>query len=328
MKKVLGIGNALVDILVRLQDDSLLNEIGFPKGSMQLVDLDKSNEILAKVEALPKELAAGGSAANTINGLACLGIETRFIGKVGDDEMGRAFSRDQAENGIDPHLLPSEHPSGRAVAMITPDSERTFGTFLGAAMYLDASDLKAGMFSGYDILHLEGYLVLNQDLIITAARLAKQAGMKVSIDLASFNVVEDNLDFLKNYVKEHVDILFANEEEAKAFTGLEPEAALDVIAEDVDIAVVKIGARGSLVKRGQEKDMAGVIPVKPIDTTGAGDLYASGFLAAMIHDLSLGQCATAGSILAGNVIEGFGSKMEQERWSRIRTQLQDAGITL
>ena len=165
-----------------------------------------------------------------------------------------------------------------AVALVSPDSERTFATFLGAAVEISASDLKLEDFQGYDYFHIEGYLVQNYDLIETAVKLAKEAGCKVTIDMASYNVVEDNLEFLTRIVKEYVDIVFANEEEAKAFTGKEPREALDAIAEMTDIAVVKIGSKGSMVKRGDKVYTAGVIKANSIDTTGAGDLYAAGFI--------------------------------------------------
>jgi sugar/nucleoside kinase (ribokinase family) len=201
--------------------------------------------------------------------------------------------------------------------LVSPDSERTFATYLGAAVEISAEDLKIEQFQGYDYFHIEGYLVQNYELIERAVVLAKEAGCKVSIDLASFNVVEANLDFLKRITEQYVDIVFANEEEAKSFTGKEPEEALHQIAEIADYAIVKIGSKGSMVKHDGKVYNAGVIKANSIDTTGAGDLYASGFLYGMIKGYSLDRCAEIGAITAGNIIEVIGAKMDDSRWEKI-----------
>jgi sugar/nucleoside kinase (ribokinase family) len=223
---------------------------------------------------------------------------------------------------VEPHLLLSETPSGRCIVLVSPDSERTLCTYLGAACELEASDLTPEMFEGYDIFHIEGYLVQNHDLIRTAVRLAKQAGFKVSIDLASYNVVEANLDFLKEIIKEYVDIVFANEEEAFAFTGKEPHEALINISDYCDIVIVKMGKDGSLIKSRNEK-----VQIKPrlsncIDTTGAGDLYAAGFLFGFANNYSLEICGKIGSLVSGNVVEILGAKMSDEVWEMIHAEIK------
>lgn len=317
MAKVLGMGNALVDALVRIDNDNILQTLNLPKGSMQLVDWETSEKVMKAVEAFPRSQASGGSAANTIHGLAKLGVETGFLGKIGKDEIGQFFKNDLLEAKVNPLLAESDSRSGLALALVSPDSERTFATFLGAAVELSAADLKLEDFQGYDYFHIEGYLVQNYELIETAVKLAKQANCKVSIDLASYNVVEANLDFLQRITKEYVDIVFANEEEAKSFTGKEPEEALHAIAEMVDYAIVKIGSKGSMVKHQGKVYTAGVIKATSIDTTGAGDLYASGFLFGLIKGYSLDRCAAIGSITAGNIIEVIGAKMDKDRWNGI-----------
>jgi len=317
MKKILGMGNALVDIMIRLEDDQYLNHLELPKGSMQLVDALRSQAVLEKFEKHPKSFSAGGSAANTIHGLAMLGIPTGYIGVIGEDELGGSFVKDMINAGVEPHMIHSLQETGRAIALVTPDSERTFATFLGAAIELAADHLTGFNFKQYDYLHIEGYLVLNHDLIRSALILAKENGLTVSLDLASYNVVEANLEFLREMVEKYVDIVFANEEEAKAFTGKEPREALDEIAKMVKIAVVKTGSKGSFIKSGDEVVEIGVINVNPIDTTGAGDLYASGFLYGLAHDFSIERSGEVGALLAGNVIEVIGSKMGAEKWSEI-----------
>jgi len=318
MAQFLGLGNALVDILVQLPNDAKLFELNLSKGSMQLVDAERMQSILAQTEGLPRTLAAGGSAANTIHGLANLGMSTAFIGKVGDDSFGQAFANDMTQNGITPIMLKGNAESGRALAFITPDSERTFAVYLGAAIEMTPNDLNPSLFSGYTHFHIEGYLVQNHSLVRKAVELAKQSGCSISLDLASYNVVEENLDFLREIVENYVDIVFANEEEAKAFTGKMPVEALNELGKLADIAVVKLGADGSIIKQGETTYEVGVIEVSSIDTTGAGDLYAAGFLYGLSKGLSLLKCGEIGAILSGHVIEVLGPKMDGTRWSKVK----------
>ena len=322
MSKVLGMGNALVDILTRMEDDELLNRLNFPKGSMQLVDAETSSKVLEHIAHLKTEQASGGSAANTIHGLSCLGVQTGFLGKVGNDDLGEFFKNDMSSNNIEPKLLTSNNSSGKAIALISPDSERTFATFLGAAVELGPDDIIEDLFHGYTHFHIEGYLVYNQPLIEKALKCAKEANLIVSLDLASFNVVEDNHAFLKDMVSKYVDILFANEEEAKAFTKKEEKEALDLMAKDCNIAVLKLGSKGSIIKHFETTFEVGVIPANSIDTTGAGDLYAAGFLYGLLNLLPIDKCGQIGALLSGNVIEVVGPKMESDRWSKIHTELE------
>ena len=322
MAKVLGMGNALVDALISIDNDQILEKLNLPKGSMQLVDWETSKEVSLAVAAFPRVQASGGSAANTIHGLSKLGIKTGFLGKIGKDEIGEFFKNNLLNANVTPLLAESNTRSGLAMALVSPDSERTFATFLGAAVELSAEDLTLKDFQGYDYFHIEGYLVQNYELIEKAVQLAKEANCKVSIDLASYNVVEDNLEFIKRITEQYVDIVFANEEEAKSFTGKEPEEALHAIAEMAEYAIVKIGSKGSMVKHKGKVYTAGVIQAKSIDTTGAGDLYASGFIFGLIKGYSIDRCAAIGSITAGNIIEVIGAKMNNERWDTIYSSIR------
>jgi len=314
MKRILGIGNALVDIMTKLDNDSYLAHFGLPKGSMVLVDADKSKNVSDGTLHLKKTIRSGGSAANTIHGLARMGMETGFIGKIGRDEIGKVFHDDLEASNIRTHLTHSSTESGRAMALISPDAERTFATYLGAAVELSDKDLNESIFAGYDLVHIEGYLVQNHALMLRAFEIAKKHGLKISVDMASYNIVEANKDFLHSVIRDFVDIVFANEDEARAFTSMEPGDAINELSEYCEIAVVKTGRNGSLVKAGNQIHSIGIIPVKSIDTTGAGDLYASGFLYGLAHNMSLDQCGRIGAILAGKVIEVVGSKMDDERW--------------
>jgi sugar/nucleoside kinase (ribokinase family) len=321
-KKVLGIGNALVDNMIQLEDESLLMQLELPKGSMQLVDTGRSSAVAEASAHLSNLRSSGGSAANTIHGLARLGVETAFIGHVGEDETGDFFKEDMIAAGIKPLLFSSKTASGLAHAFVTKDGERTFATCLGAAIELSEFHLKEDLFKGYDYFYIEGYLVQNKPLLKKAIELAAQSGAKVAIDLASYNVVEDQREFLLELLdNKNIDLVFANEEEAKALTGLNPHDALHFIADRCETAIVKIGKAGSLIKYQGEVYPIDPIKANAIDTTGAGDMYAAGFLYGISRQLSLTQAGKIGSLLAGNVIEVMGAKMEQDKWEKIKTAI-------
>lgn len=321
MKRVIGIGNALTDMLVNLANDEVLEQYQLAKGSMSLVDSQLQTEISKAVAGCPYSLSLGGSAGNTIRAMARLGIETGFIGKVGDDTTGDFYEQALRNIGVKPYILRSEHRSGKCVSLVSTDGERTLVTHLGAAAELHRNDIDPAVFDGYDCLYVEGYLVQDHDLIESTMQKAKARGLRIAIDLASFNVVEENRDFLHRLVHSYVDILFANEDEARAFTGeQEPLNALQEISCMCELAVVKIGVRGALIKRGDEVVHVGIMAAaKRVDTTGAGDFYAAGFMAALCNGLSLRQCGTIGAIAAGKVIEVVGTTFGEEAWQEIHT---------
>jgi len=318
---ILGMGNALVDVLIRVEKESILDELRLPKGSMQLVDEVRLQEIEDRIEGFERILVSGGSAANTIHGLAELGIETGFIGSAGNDAWGEFYINDLKDKGIAPVFYRAERSTGRAMAFLTPDSERTFGTYLGAAIELQPEFLTPELFQGWSVFHIEGYLVQNHDLIEAALKMANQAGCTVSLDLASYNVVEDHIGFLKSVVPRYVDIVFANQEEAMAYTGKDPEEAVEELSLSCRIAVVKTGKDGAWVQSGYEKYHVLGLETNCIDTTGAGDLFASGFLYGCTKELSLQRCAELGNLLAAAVIEVTGPKIPEPRWMKIRGEL-------
>jgi sugar/nucleoside kinase (ribokinase family) len=225
--------------------------------------------------------------------------------------------------GVNTFLTRRSSVTGTAVALISPGSERTFATHLGAAVELESDDINPDNFKDYDILYLEGYLIINKTLVERTCRIAKNNNMKIALDLSSYNVVEAKLEDFKEIIEKYVDIVFANEDEAKSFTGFAPQEALDKLSTLCDIAVIKIGSEGSLVKRNEEVIKIGTIPVQCIDTTGAGDLYASGFLYGYANDLSLEKCGIFGSVLAGHVIEIVGARMDENRWKKIMEILKE-----
>ena len=324
MKSILGIGNALTDILAVLPDDSLLDQYHLPKGSMQHVDMETGDKIWSALKPLGVKYVAGGSAANTIACTSIFGMPSSFIGKIGDDELGLLFKSDQEQYGVKTMLLKSRHSSGRSMVFVSGgNAERTFAVYLGAALDLVPEDLKPEYFEGYDYFHIEGYLVQNQALIRKAVELAKAAGCIISLDMASYNVVESNDAFLHDIVENYVDIVFANETEARAFTKCEdPEKALEVISRLCTIAVVKVGKHGSWVKSAGEKHYIEAWPADTIDATGAGDTYAAGFLYAHACGMPLKICGEVGSIIAAKVVEVIGTKIDVPRWRDAKVEIR------
>ncbi len=323
MSKVIGMGNALVDVMTILKSDKTLNEFALPKGSMQLVTKEFSNRLLAGTLGLQKIQSSGGSAANTIHGLANLGTETGFVGKIGKDNLGKFFEKDLKENKIKPILFHDLEETGRSIALISKDSERTMATYLGAAVDLQEEDITSDIFKGYQFFHIEGYLVQNRELITKAMRLAKARKLTVSIDMASFNVVDENRDFFETLIREYVDIVMANELEAESLTGAKPEKAVSIISEMANISVVKLGKQGSLVKSGTEEHRIGIEKIQSVDSTGAGDLYAAGFLHGLVMEQSLDVCGKVGAILGAHVTEVIGAKMNEESWAMVKEKVKE-----
>lgn len=331
MKSILGIGNALTDILAVLPDDTLLKKYNLPQGSMQHVDAQTGNKIWSELKQIGVQYVAGGSAANTISATSILGMPSAFIGKVGDDELGSLFHSDQKQNGIRSILLKGTASSGRAMVFITaPNADRTFATYLGAALQLEPEDLKPEYFEGYenDYLHIEGYLVQNQRLFRKAVEIGREHNMTISLDMASYNVVESNLAFLHDIVTNYVDVVFANETEAKAFTGLEPRAALEAMSGMCKVAVVKVGKEGSMIQSGDEYHFIDPWPGDAVDATGAGDTYAAGFLYALANGMPLKTCGEVGSALAAKVVEVIGTKIDIPRWKAAKKEIRKLmGVT-
>jgi len=316
--KILGIGNALVDIMVLSEDDQIINYLKLPKGGMTLVDGELSAMIQKEIAHMNIKVATGGSVANAINGIAGLDVECGFVGTIGRDDLGLLFKKDMLKRGIDVKLKENEFPTGRAVGFVSPGGERTFATYLGAAVEMGPDDITPELFEGYDLFFIEGYLVFNQPLIVAAASAAKLAGLTIALDLASYNVVDANLDILNELVDNYIDIVFANEDEAKSFTGLQPEEALENLARRCDIAVVKVGKEGAFVQQGTQKWNIPAFAATVVDTTGAGDYFAAGFLAGLANGCDLGKCGVIGSIMAGEVIQVIGAELDDNRWAEIK----------
>ncbi len=321
--KIIGIGNALTDIIVPIKDYEIIDSLNIPHGGMVMIDKNQFLEINKHIAKINKSMVAGGSAANTIYGLSKLGVETSFIGKVGMDTIGDNYEQDMLKAGIKPDLIRTDTPSGCAIVLITPDGERTFASYLGAAQELMPENISEENFRGHDILHIEGYLLFNYDIVLKAMQTAKKLGMKVSLDLAAHNFVEENRPIIKDLIRNYVDVCFANEEESKAVTGLQPREALDCISEDCDFTVVKLGSKGSLIKHNGTVYEVGTPHVECVDSTGAGDLYASGLLYGIANGYNAETCGKIGAIIGSIVIQNYGARISDDNWETIRQKIDE-----
>ena len=316
-EKIIGLGSALVDILVN-EDDEFLAETGAPKGGMTLVDNGFIETALSKTDGKP-HVVPGGSACNTIIGISRLGGHGCFVGKLGEDKLGEMFENDLKDNRVIPKLFKSQTPTGRVLSVVTPDAQRTMFTYLGASSEMAEHDISETLFEEASIVHIEGYLLFNRNLMLSALKAAKKAGARVSLDLASFTVVEQAKDFLDDIVSTYVDILMANEDEARVYTGFsDEEKAISALGNHVELAVLKLGKNGSVINNHGSKyriPPAGSDDI--VDTTGAGDLWASGFLFGLLSNFSYEKCGALASLCGYEVCRVMGASIPEDGWTRI-----------
>jgi len=309
---VLGIGNAIVDVLVHA-DDALLVAEGMTKGAMTLIDADESKRLYDVIDAAIK--CSGGSAANTIAGLASLGGAGTFVGKIHNDQLGEVFRHDIRAIGVSFDTPPTESgpPTATSMVLVTPDAERTMLTFLGACVDLGPDDIDLEQVADAQITYLEGYLWDPQaakEAFIKAADGAHQAGRKVSLSLSDpFCVDRHREDFL-DLAEHHVDILFANEEEILSLYQVDNfDDALQAVRGHCEIAALTRGDKGSVIVSGDEVHVIDVEPVETlVDTTGAGDAYAAGFLFGLTSGQGLSTSGRIGGICAAECISHMGAR--------------------
>jgi sugar/nucleoside kinase (ribokinase family) len=311
---VVGIGNAIVDVLAKA-DDTFIARHGLNKGSMTLIDAERAEKLYA---AMPAGIeCSGGSAANTIAALGSLGGRGAFVGKVKADELGKVFAHDIRALGVAFETAPATEgpPTARCLILVTPDAHRTMNTFLGACVNLTPDDIDPEMIAAGAVTYLEGYLwdpPKAKEAFVKAADLAHKAGRMVSLSLSDpFCVARHRQEFLK-LVNQHVDVLFANETEIMSLYATETfDAALQRVRGHCKIAVLTRSEKGSVVVSGNEMHVVDADPVAEVkDTTGAGDSYAAGFLYGLTHRYGLGDCARIGAIAAAEVISHFGARPE------------------
>ena len=312
---VIGIGNAIVDVLTKI-DDSFLKTLSLTKGSMTLVD-EKKAEYLYK-NASNTIQSSGGSVANSLTCISQLGGKAGFIGRVKDDKLGTIFKEEMSNTGTIFKIPPStEGPStARCLIFVTPDAERTMCTYLGASVLIDPNDINLSQVSDAKILYLEGYLWDNssaKNAFIKASQIAKNAGRKVALSLSDSFCVNRHRESFINLIEENIDILFANEEEVKSlYKTSDLSLAINNIKNKCEIVIITRGANGSIVISENLKSI-----VKPyilgttLDTTGAGDSYAGGFLKGITSGLDPIKSAKIGSICAGHIVTKYGSRSDE-----------------
>ncbi|EMS77829.1 adenosine kinase [Desulfotignum phosphitoxidans] len=317
-KRITGIGSALVDILINESDD-FLKHLGKEKGGMTLVESADIKTILAKTDKTPA-IVPGGAACNTIIGIGRLGGTARFIGRRGDDNFGTLFEDALRSARVEPELTLSPSPTGSVISVITPDAQRSMFTYLGASTELEPHRITASLFADTAITMIEGYLLFNPELMMAAVHAAKKAGAMIALDLASFEVVHASREILDDLIKDHVDILIANEDEAEAFTGYADEKnALQALSAHVTYGVLKLGKRGSLISFNNTTTRIDARTGKEAkDTTGAGDLWAAGFLFGIANGFSIEKSGQLASACGYEVCQVIGAQIPEEGWERIR----------
>ena len=309
---VVGLGSALLDLLIEV-DDSVLDDFNLKKGDMHLIDEEKIISILGKIDNSNIKKCAGGSCANTVAGVAYLGGKGVFCGVIGDEEYGVTYENSLKSNNLKTNLSKHEDNTGFAITFITPDSQRTFATYLGAAIGFRKDHVNLDDIINSKVLHIEGYQLEDpqiRDAVLMAMQVAKENGTKVSIDLADPNLISRIYDDLKVIVEDYADIVFVNEDEAKEFTQKEEIDALHEISKHCEIAIVKVGSRGSFIKTCGEVFYIDAQKVDVVDTTGAGDMYAAGFLYGITNGKGIEEAGNLGSKYAGKVVSQIGARLD------------------
>ena len=320
--EVLGIGTPIVDYLIHTSNEYVDSLEGCRGGSM-LVDEKAFQKILN--DHSPDKVIAGGGAANTVKGLARLGHACALVGKIGQDETGVQFSQNIESHGIVPCLTSiSTLPTGRSACLITPDGERTMRTSIGAGAEMQETDLSPALFQNVRLVHIEGFLLTRKNLVEKAMQLAKEAGAAISFDLSSREIVEEYKKPIVELLTHYVDIAFANEEETYILTGMAPERASALLRDLCSIAVIKAGSQGCWAAIKNQQAFHEAFQIEIIDTTGAGDLFASGFLHGFLTDKSLDESLNYGARLASEVIQTLGAEIPEPKWQEIRKSLEQS----
>jgi len=323
MKRAIGVGAALMDLVTSVGESWIVRHKK-AKGGMHQMRWGEMGNILCDVEDL--EVIPGGSASNTMIGLARLGGAARFMCKLGNDDLGDSYSLNLCSNGVEGYIRKSGTPTGRVLSAVTPDAQRTMFTYLGASAELLPTEISEVPFVGANVLYLEGYLAYNPSILLHCANVAKENGLEIVLDCGSFGVVNDCRFIIDKLIAEkNIDVLIANEDEARALTNVEEDLACMEMAKMARIAVVKVGKRGSLICSGDKMVSINAPKVKAIDTTGAGDLWASGFLYGYLNDWPIEKCGEFASAVASEVVQVMGSVIPDagyERLLKIRNEIE------
>ncbi len=319
---LIGVGSPIMDLLAHVDDAFLAREVAGAKGGMEMLDDTAMAALVARLPA-PPALVPGGSAANTIFDATRLGLRTTFLGQLGCDDIAARYRSHLTANGTDAgRLKSSAHPNGRCLSLVTPDGQRTMRTCLGAAMHMGADDVSPADFAGCRHVHIEGYVLFNRALADRVVASARDAGCTVSLDLASFEVVRAAREWIFTQLRAGLHVIFANEDEARAL--FEKELPYDEAARQLasfgGIAAVKMGKDGAWLARGTEIHRIAPVPVdRVVDTTGAGDAWAAGFLAGHLQGRPLPVCGALGSLLGAETVRHLGAALPEAEWGRLLT---------
>lgn len=317
--EVLALSSAIVDHYF-LISEAELKTLSSEKGGWTPIDYSTLKAIMDQGIDISK-MVTGGSGANVIKGLAQLGNKCGIIGKVGDDEKGKYYEKKLKALGVIPLFEKDSLPTGQAICLITPDGERTFQTYLGASFSLSSLSLALGeeiWSEGLKLFHVEGYQLVDRNLVIRALEHAKSRNVKISLDLGNMEIVRQNKEFIEDILKKYVDIVFCNEHEARILTGSSAQESCDQLEKWCEVAVVTMGTRGSWVRKGDERVfMEALLSPGVIDTTGAGDLYAAGFLHGYLKGYSLRKCAWIGALTSSCVVKRIGAEIPETVWEEI-----------
>ena len=325
--EVVALSQVLMDRLVTVDDAFISEHVGGEKGSWELIDHDRLGELVDLVPGSAR-MTPGGSGVNMLKGMARLGWRCRLIGNVGEDGIGKRCVSDLKGHDIDCVLAKEPLPTGQVLCMVTPDHDRTMRTFIGAAGVTDNISVERKHFEGVHLMHIDGYLYCDHDLVEKAARHARDAGCLVAIGLGSFEMVRAHHDFLNEFIPQYVDIVIANAAEATELTGLPPAEAAIALSRQVRVVVVTTGAEGCLVAAGGQSVLCPCVSATPVDTTGAGDLFASGFLHGYLRGESLQQCGLYGNTVAARCIEQLGASLTDRSWQRVKQGMEEVHVAV
>lgn len=322
---VLAVGNAIVDVIVAA-DENFLEQRAIPKGSMRLISAEEAEGLYAAMP--PGREISGGSAANTVAGVAALGGKGAFVGRVSADQLGRVFQHDIRAAGVTYQTAPANdgRPTGQCLIVVTPDAQRTMSTYLGSCQELDEGDVDEALVRAAKVTYLEGYLwdpPAPTRALKKAMAIARAAGRKTAFTLSDVFCVNGHRDDFLSLLGAHVDLVFANENEAKAlFQTDDLNSAIEALAARCPLAVVTMSERGAVVLNGAERHHVPVTtPAQVLDTTGAGDLFAAGFLTGFTQGRPLPDCAVMGTIAAAEVISHYGARPEADLQELVAARL-------
>ena len=321
--KIVGLGNALIDIAMRIESDNILDVVGIKKGAMDMIEREKMLAIRGLLQHENQNKAPGGAACNSMQALASLGNTAGYIGKIGNDDLGHFYENALKQAGVLPHFVKVDEETGSCTVLVSPDGERTMGTYLGPAPTLSPEDITEELLMQYDLIYIEGYLLVNEPLVRSTMKKAKSLGLKVALDLANFNIVNAFHALLDDLIPKYVDILFSNESEAETFTGVPAREAVKEIQKLVDISLVTIGKEGVLIGSHDTYFHVPAVGDKPIDTTGAGDNFAAGFLYGLSLNASLENAARIGTTLSGHVIAVMGPHIPADEWTTVKQEISE-----